>query len=70
MSISPQTQKKLKEFFLQIADLELQVEDYRQRLAMLYDFEPYAAFKRIDQDDDDAIYTMDFYNYLRENGVT
>lgn len=37
---------------------------------MLYDFEPYAAFKRIDQDDDGEIYTLDFYNYLRENDVT
>lgn len=55
---------------MQIADLELQVEDYRQRLAMLYDFEPYAAFKRIDKDDDGDIYTTDFHHFLRENDIT
>jgi Ca2+-binding EF-hand superfamily protein len=37
---------------------------------MLYDFEPYAAFKRIDQDDDGEVYVMDFYRFMRENDVT
>lgn len=49
---------------MQIADLELNVELYRQKLAMLYDFEPFAAFKRLDTDDDGYIYTMDFYNFM------
>jgi len=36
---------------------------------MLYDFEPYAAFCRLDQDGDDNLYTIDFYNFLRENDI-
>jgi len=36
---------------------------------MIYDFEPYAAFCRLDSDDDGRIFTMDFYNYLRDNDV-
>lgn len=54
---------------MQISDLELNVEQYRQKLSMLYDFEPFAAFKRLDQDDDGNIYTLDFFNFMRENDV-
>lgn len=69
MSISVATQKKLCTFFQQIADLEINVELGRQKLALLYDFEPWAAFCRLDQDGDGHIFTLDFYNFLRENDV-
>jgi hypothetical protein len=36
---------------------------------MIYDFEPYAAFCRLDKDGDDHLYTIDFYNFLRENDI-
>lgn len=52
---------------MQIADLELNIEQYRQKLSMLYDFEPYAAFKRLDGDDDGNIYTLDFYQFMKDN---
>ena len=53
-----------------MAELELNVEMYRQKLASLYDFEPYAAFCRIDTDGDKEIFTIDFYNFLQENDRT
>ena len=52
MSVSIETQKKVCKFFTQIADLELNIELYRCKLSMLYDFEPYAAFCRLDADSD------------------
>jgi hypothetical protein len=60
----------LTKFFQSIADLELNVEASRQKLAMCYDFEPYAAFCRLDSDDDGKVFTMDFYNFLRDNDCT
>jgi hypothetical protein len=51
-------------FFRNLADLELSVEKARQDLANLYDFEPYAAFCRVDGDGNKLIYTYDIYKYL------
>ena len=67
--LSVKTQKTLVQFFRNIADLELNVEEYRQKLAAQYDFEPYAAFCRLDADGDKELYTVDFYNYLKENDI-
>lgn len=38
-------------------------------MALLYDFEPYAAFCRLDKDGDGELYVSDFYNFLVENDV-
>jgi hypothetical protein len=45
----------------------LQVEQARQDLANLYDFEPYAAFQRVDMDGNGKMYVMDLYAFLHEN---
>jgi len=47
--------------------MELNVETCRQELAMQYDFEPYAAFCRLDGDADGQLYVSDFYDFLRDN---
>ena len=67
MTLSVQSSEKLAIFFKQLAELELEVEQCRQDLAALYDFEPYAAFCRLDADGDGNIFTIDFYNYLHQN---
>ena len=67
MALSVETQQKLCAFFRNLADLELSVENARQDLAKLYDFEPYAAFCRLDADCDKKLYTIDFYNFMIEN---
>ena len=43
------SQYRLKEFFREIADQELDIERQRQILAEITEFEPYAAFCRINR---------------------
>ena len=57
-------------FFKRAAAQELDVEMSRQKLASLYDFEPFAAFSRLDVDGDGEIYVVDIYNFLVENERT
>ena len=59
---------KLKELLLFIADQELAIEKMRQILAAIRDFEPYAAFKRIDRDASGFIGTKELCQLERENG--
>ena len=66
-TLNLECQDALVGFFKQAADQELAVEKCRQKLASLYDFEPFAAFTRIDADGDKAIYCLDIYNFLQDN---
>ena len=50
---------KLKELLLFIAEQELSIEKMRQILASIRDFEPYAAFKRIDRNGNSYIGTKE-----------
>lgn len=59
------TQYKVKEFFQAIAEAELQVERQRQVLATLADFEPYAAFQRVNRNGDDIITALEIYSFLK-----
>lgn len=68
MSLNEECKNKLCWFFRHLGSLELEVEQCRQNLASLYDFEPYAAFSRIDQDNDKCVFVLDFYNFLRDQG--
>lgn len=60
-----ESQYKLKEFFQTMAELELQVERQRQLLATLTDFEPFAAFQRINRNGDEFVTGLELYNFLR-----
>jgi len=44
-----ESQYRLRDFFRQIANTELTIETQRQELANLPEFEPYAAFCRINR---------------------
>lgn len=59
---------KLKELLLFYADQELAIEKMRQILAAIRDFEPYAAFKRIDRNNTGYIGTKEICQFERENG--
>jgi hypothetical protein len=59
------TQYKVKEFFQAIAEAELQVERQRQVLATLADFEPYAAFQRVNRNSDDIVTALEIYSFLK-----
>ena len=68
MSLSIATKKVLTAFFKHLGQNELSVEKKRQKLASMYDFEPYSAFCRLDADGDKELFTIDFYNFLQQNG--
>ncbi len=50
-ALSFNLQKLLKRLLLTMSKGEINIERQRQRLAGLRDFEPFAAFKRIDRTD-------------------
>lgn len=59
------TQYKLREFLRTIAERELDIERQRQILAEIRDFEPYAAFCRLNRHQDKRITADEIYNYLK-----
>lgn len=59
------TQHKLREFFQTVAESELQVERQRQLLATIADFEPYAAFQRINRNGDEYVTALEIYTFLK-----
>ncbi len=64
-----ETQYKLRDFFKAVAEEELIVERQRQHLAAVSDFEPYAAFKRVNRSGDEKVTALEIYYFLRDNGV-
>jgi Ca2+-binding EF-hand superfamily protein len=58
-------QQLLKKLLLTISKGERSIEKQRQKLASLNKFEPYAAFKRIDRDDDGVINSIEIVRFLR-----
>lgn len=66
--ISYDTKLKLKDLFVLFADDELAIEKLRQVLASIKEFEPYAAFKRLDRDDSGYVTAKKIAQFLKENG--
>ena len=71
--LSQSTKYKLFLLLKAISENEMFVEDQRQILGQQLDFEPYAAFKRINACSDDpatnVICAADFCRFLRQNDV-
>ena len=67
-SLSIESKEKLKDLFLVLAEGEIQMEKQRQMLAVIKEFEPFAAFKRIDRSDSGFVTAKKLENFLRENG--
>ena len=59
--------KKLKDFFMAIAEGELAVESERQRLAHNIEFDLFSSFKRIDRNCDGLIDSYDLNTFMHEN---
>ena len=66
MILNLESQEKLCSYFRNLADLELNVETYRQKLASLFDFEPYAVFTSLDQDGNTRLTTQNIFNFMRQ----
>lgn len=67
-SLSYETKLKFKDLFVCLAQEEVKIEKLRQVLASIPDFEPYAAFKRIDRVSTGSLTPKSICRYLRENG--
>lgn len=59
------SKSKLGELFLTVAEEELMIERQRQNLASLREFEPYAAFTRVDRDHKGYITAKDIAIFVR-----
>lgn len=66
-TMSSVTKSKLGELLLLVADEELRIEKLRQSLASLKEFEPYAAYTRIDRERKDFITSRDLATFIRGN---
>lgn len=60
-----ETQYRLRDFLKAVADKELQIEGERQRLANISEFEPYAAFCRINRRGDKRVTAVEILDFLR-----
>jgi hypothetical protein len=71
--LSQATKYKLFLLLKAVSENEMYVEDQRRILGQQVDFEPYAAFKRINSCSDDpatnVICAADFCRFLRQNDV-
>jgi Ca2+-binding EF-hand superfamily protein len=67
--LSHDMQMQLKKLLLIISKGEKSIERQRQRLAKNEKFEPYAAFMRVDRDENGVIGSVEILRFLRENGV-
>ena len=61
------TQNKLREFLQTLAEGELSVENFRQRLAQMEEFEPYTSFLRIEKTGRRVMSAACIEHMLREN---
>ena len=57
--------RKLVKLFVYIGETEMQIEFARQNLCKAANFEPYAAFQRVDRDDKGYILARDVYRYMK-----
>ena len=65
--LSASTQNLLKDFFMAIANGELDIENRRQKLAGNAEFEPYSTFVRIDRNGDGHVDAIDLKAFLCDN---
>ena len=65
--LSQETKLKLSDLLIAVADFERQVEIVRQILCEQKEFEPYAAFKRIDRQRKGFLTGADIQKFLADN---
>ena len=60
-----ETQNCLRDFLRTIAERELEIERQRQILGEIIEFEPYAAFCRLNRHEDKRITADEIYSFLQ-----
>ena len=66
--LNMESKLKFKDLLLCLADGEIAMEKQRQILAVIKEFEPYSAFKRIDRENKSFITNKQLRAFLKENG--
>lgn len=64
-SLGIESQYQLRDFFKEIADNELVTERQREILAKNNDFEPFAAFQRVNRKGDSRVTALEIYSFLK-----
>ena len=64
-----EAQRRLKDFFMAVADGERDLEAARCRLCNIPDFAPRSAFTRIDRDASGRVSNLEICQFLRDNGI-
>lgn len=67
--LSFETERRLKNYLVAVADGELALERLRQRLSEIRDFAPCMAFNRLDRCANEYLSSCDLLNFLRDNCV-
>lgn len=67
--LGTESERRLKDLFIGVADGERRIEVLRQRLCSIRDFSPHAGFQRIDRDLSDFINSWELLNFLRDNQI-
>ena len=67
--LSYETERRLKNYLVAVAEGEADLERQRQRLCEIRDFSPLAAFQRIDRGAYNLLTSGDILNFLRDNAV-
>ena len=57
--------RKLVKLLMYVGETEMQIEFARQNLCKAQNFEPYAAFQRVDRDDKGYVVARDIYRYMK-----
>lgn len=64
-SLGIESQYQLRDYFKEIADLELITERQREILAKNVEFEPFAAFQRVNRKGDSQVSALEIYSFLK-----
>ena len=64
-----ESERRLKNFLVAVADGETALERARQILCEIRDFAPHSAFQRLDRDGNNHISSYEILNFLRDNNV-
>jgi hypothetical protein len=67
--LSCETERRLKNYLVAIAEGEGQLERLRQRLCEIRDFSPYTAFQRLDRAANNYLTSFDLRCFLQDNAV-
>ena len=64
-----ESERRLRDLFTAVSQLERSLELARQRLCCIRDFAPHAAFQRIDRDLSNFLTSFEMLNFLRDNQI-